>query len=70
MRLMNDFGPVLVFLFICLACLLGLAYCSENATCSATAMQMNVPHQYGMWTDCMIWSKGHWIPLKAYRDIN
>lgn len=58
-----------VFFAVLIAGLVSFCMLAAQAGCSAQATQMNVPHTWGVWSDCMVQIDGKWVPLSNYRQV-
>lgn len=73
-RMLDSFSGAMLLFVLAFAVIAGsvvaIQYPLSRASCSAKAEQMNMPHQYGLWTDCMVQDKhGRWWPIERYSHI-
>ena len=64
---MKEVIVFIVTVFVCLVLLAGLCFLFGNIACNIKTQYMDVPHKYGIFSECMVQQEGLWIPIENWQ---
>lgn len=64
---MKEVIGFIVTILLCFALLTGLCLWLGNVECNIKTRDMNVPHKYGLISECMVQQNNLWIPIENWQ---